>query len=96
MAEFLGEQTVLVDVNRGAPTRGARARARRRRAWDATCSCFVDVGGDALAHGDEPGLASPLCDAVMLAAGALLAEEGSVPVLGGRVRHRLRRRADAR
>ena len=29
---------------------------------------LVDVGGDVLAHGDEPGLASPLCDAVLLAA----------------------------
>ena len=27
----------------------------------------MDVGGDVLARGDEPGLASPLCDAVMLA-----------------------------
>jgi hypothetical protein len=44
---------------------------------------LVDVGGDALAHGGEPGLASPLCDAVMLAAGAILAEEGRVPVLAG-------------
>jgi hypothetical protein len=46
------------------------------------------VGGDALAHGHEPGLASPLCDAVMLAAAARLAERavagGSSPaVLGG-------------
>jgi hypothetical protein len=40
------------------------------------------VGGDALAHGDEPGLASPLCDAVMLAAVDLLAAAGR-PVLGG-------------
>ena len=30
----------------------------------------VDVGGDVLGHGTEPGLASPLCDAVMLAAAA--------------------------
>ena len=42
---------------------------------------FLDVGGDALAHGDEPGLGSPLCDAVMLAAADLLAER-EVPVLG--------------
>ena len=28
---------------------------------------FVDVGGDVLGTGTEPGLASPLCDAVMLA-----------------------------
>ena len=52
---------------------------------------FVDVGGDALAHGDEPGLASPLCDALLLAAAARLAERaasgeaalGPPPVLGG-------------
>jgi hypothetical protein len=39
------------------------------------------VGGDALAHGDEPGLASQLCDAVMIAAGAELADRG-MRVLG--------------
>ena len=49
---------------------------------------FVDVGGDALAHGDEPELASPLCDALLLAAAARLGERaaagGSPPaVLGG-------------
>jgi hypothetical protein len=44
----------------------------------------VDVGGDALAVGDEPGLASPLCDAVMLAAGLRLSETlpGVLGVLG--------------
>jgi hypothetical protein len=40
----------------------------------------VDVGGDALGHGGEDGLASPLCDAVMLAAAARLGEKK--PVLG--------------
>jgi hypothetical protein len=44
---------------------------------------FVDVGGDALAHGDEAGLASPLCDALLLAAAARLAERHELPVLGG-------------
>jgi hypothetical protein len=44
---------------------------------------FVDVGGDALAHGDEPGLASPLCDALMLAAADMLAADTGPPVLGG-------------
>jgi hypothetical protein len=44
---------------------------------------FLDVGGDALAHGDEPGLASPLCDAIMLAAAARLWKARTVPVLGG-------------
>ena len=82
MAEFLAEPTVLVDVNRGASTvaRGLAAAVERLRC---DLVVLVDVGGDALAHGDEPGLASPLCDAVMLAAGVLLAEERSVPVLAG-------------
>ena len=30
----------------------------------------MDVGGDVLGHGDEPGLASPLCDAILLASAA--------------------------
>ena len=34
---------------------------------------LVDIGGDAIAGGDEPGLASPLCDAVMIAGGAAAA-----------------------
>ena len=41
----------------------------------------MDVGGDVLGDGTEPGLASPLCDAVMLAAGALLQRRGAA-VLG--------------
>ncbi len=82
MAEFLGEPTVLVDVNRGAQTvAGGLAAAAERLECDLVV--LLDVGGDALAHGHEPGLASPLCDAVMLAAGSLLAGDGSVPVLAG-------------
>ncbi|HEX2232221.1 MAG TPA: DUF1152 domain-containing protein, partial [Thermoleophilaceae bacterium] len=80
MAGFLAEETVLVDVNAGPAT-----IADGLRAAVAALGCdlvvFVDVGGDALGHGDEPGLASPLCDAVMLAAGERLAG-GGVPVLG--------------
>ena len=82
MAEFLAEPTVLVDVNRGAPT-VARGLAVAVERLECDLVVLVDVGGDALAHGHEPGLASPLCDAVMLAAGAILAEEGRVPVLAG-------------
>jgi hypothetical protein len=82
MAEFLGEPTVLVDVNRGpADLATGLAEAVSRLGCDLLV--LVDVGGDALAHGHEPGLASPLCDAVMLAAGALLAESSPVPVLAG-------------
>lgn len=80
VAGMLGVQTVLVDV-----TLGPRAIADGLEAAAETMGCdlivFLDVGGDALAHGDEPGLGSPLCDAVMLGAADLLAERG-VPVLG--------------
>jgi hypothetical protein len=40
---------------------------------------LLDVGGDVLAHGHEPGLASPLCDAIVLAAGIRLARD--IPVV---------------
>jgi hypothetical protein len=40
------------------------------------------VGGDVLADGDEPGLRSPLSDAIMLAAAARLERDGQA-VLGG-------------
>jgi hypothetical protein len=82
MARFLGRETVLVDV-----TAAPASIAEGLRATAAQLECdlivFVDVGGDALGHGDEPGLASPLCDAVMLAAASLIEESGEVPVLGG-------------
>jgi hypothetical protein len=82
MAEFLGEETVLVDATRG-PAAIARGLGEAAAELGADLVTIVDVGGDALGHGDEPGLASPLCDAVMLAAGSLLGEAGEVPVLGG-------------
>jgi hypothetical protein len=81
MAELLGEETVLVDVNHGP---AAIAAGLREAADLLGCDVvvFVDVGGDVLAHGDEPGLASPLCDAVMLAAAVRMAERGAPKVLG--------------
>ncbi|MBN1529545.1 MAG: DUF1152 domain-containing protein [Thermoleophilaceae bacterium] len=82
MAEFLGDPTVLVDVNEG-PATLAGGLAAAAAALDCDLLVLVDVGGDALAHGDEPGLASPLCDALMLAAGARLAGSGDIPVLAG-------------
>ena len=91
MAGFLGEETVLVD-----PTGGTGAVAagltEAARALEADLVVLIDVGGDALAHGDEPGLGSPLCDAIMMAAGATMQaayaqaatpEEAPPPVLGG-------------
>jgi hypothetical protein len=80
IAGLLGVQTMLIDVTIG-PQAIADGLEAAVEAIGADLIVFLDVGGDALAHGDERGLGSPLCDAVMLAAGDLLAER-EVPVLG--------------
>jgi hypothetical protein len=82
MAELLGEETVLVDATLG-PAAIADGLAAAAGELEADLIVFLDVGGDALAHGDEPGLASPLCDAIMLAAAARLWKTRTIPVLGG-------------
>jgi hypothetical protein len=79
MAQVLGEPTVLVDVNEGPQTL-ADGLASAADKLDRDLIVFVDVGGDLLAQGDEPGLRSPLCDALMLAAAARLGDAGR-PVL---------------
>jgi hypothetical protein len=76
MARVLGEDTVLVDVGLG-PTAVAEGLAESAAALGVDLLVFVDVGGDVLGNGNEPGLASPLCDAVMLAAAALLQRRGA-------------------
>jgi hypothetical protein len=81
MARFLGQQTVLVDVSVGAGAIAAGlAVAAERLGCD--LSVFVDVGGDVLAHGDEPGLRSPLSDAIMLAAALRLYASGRPALIG--------------
>lgn len=79
MAEHLGEETVLIDVTRGPAgvTDGILAAAAE---LGCDLAIHVDVGGDVLSHGDEPGLASPLCDAVMLA--GIAATTPSLPGIG--------------
>jgi hypothetical protein len=81
MAEFLGERTLLVDPH-GGPEAVADGVAQAAAELGCDLLVFLDVGGDALAHGAEPGLASPLCDSVMMAAAARLAA-ADVPVLAG-------------
>jgi hypothetical protein len=76
MAAFRGEPTVLIDPGGGSRT-VAEGIAAACAELDADLVVMVDVGGDVLASGDEPGLASPLCDAVMLAAGAHLQRAGA-------------------
>jgi hypothetical protein len=80
MAELLGEPTVLVDPN-GGPAPIAEGLARACAELDCDVVVLLDVGGDALAHGDEPGLASPLADAIVLASAPALSASG-VTVLG--------------
>ena len=82
MAELLDEETVLVDVNEGPATIAAGLR-EAAAALRCDLVVFVDVGGDVLAHGEEPGLGSPLCDALLLAAAVRLEEESELPVLAG-------------
>jgi hypothetical protein len=76
MAEFLGEEIALVDVAGGVESAAAGLAALLT---ELGCDLLIlaDVGGDVLARGDEEGLASPLCDATMLAAAGRL----KVPVL---------------
>jgi hypothetical protein len=75
MAEFLGTPTVLVTLDEG-PAAVARGLAVAASRLGTDLVVFIDVGGDVLASGDEPGLRSPLCDALMLAAAARLAAAG--------------------
>jgi hypothetical protein len=75
MASYLGKDTLLVDVL-GGPRAIASSLAQAAGKLGADLVLGVDVGGDVLAEGSEPGLASPLCDAVMIAALADLERSG--------------------
>jgi hypothetical protein len=79
VARHLGEPTLLLDPN-GGPAAIASGLAGAARALDCDLVALVDVGGDVLGHGDEAGLASPLADAVCLAAAPALIQAG-VPAL---------------
>jgi hypothetical protein len=71
MAGLLGEPVVLVDPTPG-PARIAAGLDDAAARLDCDLIALVDVGGDVLAHGHEPGLSSPLADSVLLAAAAHL------------------------
>jgi hypothetical protein len=81
MSSFLGEPVVLLD-----PNPGPAAIAAGLDAAAAALACdlvvLLDVGGDVLAHGDEPGLASPLADATVLAAAPALATPALAAIFG--------------
>ena len=73
MAGHLGRPVLLLDIN-GGPKAIARGLGEAATELDCDATVMLDVGGDVLSHGSEPGLASPLCDAIMLAAAAALAD----------------------
>lgn len=80
MARHLGEPVLLLDPG-GGPAAVADALADAVQQLGCDLVVLTDVGGDVLAHGDEPGLGSPLADAVCLASAPLLAKRG-VALLG--------------
>jgi hypothetical protein len=75
MAAVRGEAVLLIDINGGVKetVEGLQAAINE---YKADLLVGVDVGGDSLAEGREPGLRSPLADSIMLAAFAKLEELG--------------------
>ena len=75
MASVLGRPVTLIDPG-GGPKAVAGGLLAAAEHLDCDLLVLLDVGGDVLAHGDEPGLASPLADALMLAAAPLVQRAG--------------------
>ncbi|MBI2998906.1 MAG: DUF1152 domain-containing protein [Deltaproteobacteria bacterium] len=75
MAGMIGRDILLIDINGGVQgaVEGLEAALKE---FQTDLLVGVDVGGDSLAQGDEPGLRSPLADSVMLAAYAELEQRG--------------------
>lgn len=71
IARQSGAQVYLFDPSGGAERMAAQL-GELTRLTGATATVIVDAGGDILARGDEPGLRSPLADALALAAAAEL------------------------
>ena len=81
MAEVLGRDVLLVDIN-GGPDEVAEGLQAAAKALGADMFVGVDVGGDSLASGGEAGLRSPLADSIMLAAFAELEARGQRTLWG--------------
>lgn len=80
VAEVLGRETLLIDINPG-PRAVAEGILHAAEVLDADLIIGIDVGGDLLAFGNEPGLMSPLADSIMTAAFAVL--ERRIPTVMG-------------
>ena len=75
MAGVLGRPVALIDPT-GGPAAIAGGLVAVASRLDCDLLVLLDVGGDVLAHGGEAGLASPLADALLLAAGPLTEAAG--------------------
>jgi hypothetical protein len=80
VAALYDTETLLVDLSQGVPGVVAGLRTAMQ-ALEADLLVGIDVGGDSLGCGSEPGLRSPLADAMMLAAWHRLSE--TFPCLWG-------------
>jgi hypothetical protein len=81
MAQVIGREVLLVDINGGVSGVVAGLEAAMK-VLDTDLLVGLDVGGDSLAQGSEPGLRSPLADSIMLAAMAELQARGYRTVWG--------------
>jgi hypothetical protein len=81
MAEFQGQDVLLVDINGGAQE-VADGLQEAAKALGSDLVVGLDVGGDSLARGGEPGLRSPLADSIMLAAFVELEARGEAALWG--------------
>jgi hypothetical protein len=75
MAAALGHEILLVDIN-GVVDGVVEGLEKTLKEFKTDLLVGLDVGGDSLAQGYEPGLRSPLADAIMLAAYAELEKRG--------------------
>jgi len=74
IAELYNTETLLIDLSQGVPGVVTGLRTAMQQ-LNADLLVGIDVGGDSLGAGDEPGLRSPLADAMMLAALYHLSDE---------------------
>ena len=81
MAAAIGRDILLIDINGGVKgvVDGLEAAMEQ---LNIDLLAGIDVGGDSLAQGHEPGLRSPLADSIMLAAYAELERRGRRTVWG--------------
>src|SRR5438093_8664925 len=81
MAAALGQEILLLDINGGV--KGAvEGLEIALKEFEADLLVGLDVGGDSLAQGGEPGLRSPLADAIMLAAFTAMEQRGHATLWG--------------